>query len=396
MEKHEIAIQKFIDEMGYKENEHVLGAFFYGSYLTGLYHDKSDIDMHIIFDDSNPYHLIRGNKWVNGFRVEYFEKPIEDLYLSVNNDFEKRNVAWKAIIGTSKILFDKNDQLKLLQEYTFNKYSNPLPKLSLNEALAEVYILSNRIQKLEMYVQTSQFVHLYHLTIEYIMRFYHDYSGLARFNTTKIYKMYTNEEYRKSYNGFEIPEKEFVEMYLDTICDCYNSNEVLLEKLKELYYYVIKDISLSDKDNQLKYIKEYILSKYNNPVAKLSSDEARERVSILNNRMEKLAMYVYSPQFVHLYHLTIEKIMKFYHDFCGLARISTTKVYKMYTDEKTKKSYKIPENEFIDRYLNTICDCYSPNEDKLEKIKALYEYARRDISLGEDYRIPIKSRNLSQ
>ena len=256
MEKHEIAIQKFIGEMGYKENEHVLGAFFYGSYLTGLYHDKSDIDMHIIFDASNPYHLIRGNKWVNGFRVEYFEKPIEDLYLSVNNDFEKRNVAWKAIIGTSKILFDKNDQLKLLQEYTFNKYSNPLPKLSLNEALAEVYILSNRIQKLKM--------------------------------------------------------------------------------------------------------------------------------------------YVYSPQFVHLYHLTIEKIMKFYHDFCGLARISTTKVYKMYTDEKTKKSYKIPENEFIDRYLNTMCDCYSPHEVKLEKIKALYEYARRDISLGEDYRIPIKSRNLSR
>ncbi len=36
MEIYEIAIERFIEDMGYKENEHVLGAFFYGSYLTDL------------------------------------------------------------------------------------------------------------------------------------------------------------------------------------------------------------------------------------------------------------------------------------------------------------------------------------------------------------------------
>lgn len=36
MEKYELAIQKFIKDMGYLENNHVLGAFFYGSYLTDL------------------------------------------------------------------------------------------------------------------------------------------------------------------------------------------------------------------------------------------------------------------------------------------------------------------------------------------------------------------------
>ena len=246
MEKHEIAIQKFIDEMDYKENEHVLGAFFYGSYLTGLYHDKSDIDMHIIVDDSNPYHLIRGNKWVDGFRIEYFEKPIHDLYLSIKNDFEIRSAAWKAIIGTSKILFDKNNQLKQLQEYALEIYKQPLPKLSENEAMERVSILNNRMEKLEMFVHTPDFISLYYLTLEKIRKFYHDLSGLAKINTTKLSRIYNDEAYRMSYNGWEIPEEKFISLYQDALYDVSSSNEVKLEKIKALYEYARREISLGE------------------------------------------------------------------------------------------------------------------------------------------------------
>ena len=44
-------ILTFIDNMGYLNNRHVLGILFYGSYLTGLNTDNSDIDLHIIFDN---------------------------------------------------------------------------------------------------------------------------------------------------------------------------------------------------------------------------------------------------------------------------------------------------------------------------------------------------------
>lgn len=54
-------IEKFIADRKYLENKHVLGMFFYGSYLTGLNHKDSDIDLHIIFDDTDPKHLIRGS-----------------------------------------------------------------------------------------------------------------------------------------------------------------------------------------------------------------------------------------------------------------------------------------------------------------------------------------------
>lgn len=114
MEKVERAIQKFIQEKNYLGNEHCLGIFFYGSYLTGLYNQYSDIDLHVVFDDSNPLHLFRGSAYQENLKIEYFEKPLQDLYLSIQNSFFARNVAWYSIIGTSKILFDKKGELQKL------------------------------------------------------------------------------------------------------------------------------------------------------------------------------------------------------------------------------------------------------------------------------------------
>ena len=75
MTVHEI-IQEFIKKNKYLQDEHVLGILFYGSYKYGLNNQNSDIDLHIIYDDSNPKHLIRGNTFINGTRIEYFEKTI--------------------------------------------------------------------------------------------------------------------------------------------------------------------------------------------------------------------------------------------------------------------------------------------------------------------------------
>ena len=41
-------ILSFVQQMGYFDNEHVLGILFYGSYLTGVNTKNSDIDLHII------------------------------------------------------------------------------------------------------------------------------------------------------------------------------------------------------------------------------------------------------------------------------------------------------------------------------------------------------------
>lgn len=243
----EVIIEKFINKMDYKNNEHTLGCFFYGSYLIGFNNDISDIDLHIIFDNSDPNRLIRGNEYIDGVRVEYFEKPIGDIYLSIDNDFENQNNALLSIIGTSKIIFDKTGDLKKLQEYAFNKFSIHLPKLDPNDAREYVSILNNRMEKLEKAANESNpyFYHLYHLTIEKIRKFYHRLNGMSQVQTSKVFRIYTDEIYRKAYFKDDIPEEEFISMYLDAISDTSTDMQNKFNKVKKLFNYATRNVELN-------------------------------------------------------------------------------------------------------------------------------------------------------
>ena len=241
-------IKKFIDKMGYLNNEHVLGCFFYGSYLTGYNTTNSDIDLHIIFDNSNPKHLIRGNDYIDGVRIEYFEKPINDLYLSVDNDFERQCNALLSIIGTSMIVFDKTGDLGELQDYALNKFLNPLPPLEEDDAKEYVSILNNRMEKLENAANKNalEFDHLYHLTIEKIRKFYHRLNGMPEVQTSKVVRVYTDEAYRESFYKDNIPEEEFITMYLDAISDRSDNNQDKFNKVKKLYEYAKRNVKLEE------------------------------------------------------------------------------------------------------------------------------------------------------
>ena len=130
----------------------------------------------------------------------------------------------------------------------------------------------------------------------------------------------------------------------------------------------------------------------------LSEEDAREQVSIIDNRMEKLEKFAIDndSRFEHLSHLTIDKIRKFYHKNIGISKIPTSKVYRIYTDEGYRNSvYKEnPEPEFINMYLNLITTNCVDKLQRLQMIKEFYNYATRNINLGDDYRILIKSRNI--
>ncbi len=239
-------IFKFINKMDYLNNEHVLGCFFYGSYLTGYNYPNSDIDLHIIFDNSDPKHLIRGNDNIDGIRIEYFEKPLNDIYLSIDNGFNNQDNAMLSIIGTSTIIFDKNGDLYKLQQYAADKFSKPLPSLESEDAREYVSILNNRMEKLEKAANEDRpyFHHLYHLTIEKIRKFYHRLNGMPEVQTSKVYRVYTDEAYRKSFYKDNIPEEEFINMYLDAISDTSTDIQAKLAKVKRLFEYAKRNVSL--------------------------------------------------------------------------------------------------------------------------------------------------------
>ena len=246
-------INRFIREMGYLENEHVLGVFFYGSYLSGFYNSSSDIDLHVVFDDSDLSHLIRGNKYVDGIRIEYFETPISDEYMTVDNEFLSQNNSVFSILGTSIIMLDKTGELKQLQDYTISKYSNPLEPLDSEEAREYVSILNNRMERVRRaaFYREPQFDHLYHLTLEKIRKFYHRLKGLPKISTSKVFRVYTDEEYRKSFYREKLPDEEFVSLYLIAITDINADIGVKLEYVEKLYKYAKRDVCLEEGDYRI-------------------------------------------------------------------------------------------------------------------------------------------------
>lgn len=150
-------IQKFLDKNDYLNNVHVLGVLFYGSYKHGLNNQNSDIDLHIIYDDSNPEHMIRGNTFVDGTRIEYFEKALNKVYTTVEEGYRTQDSATESIIGKSEIIFERNNKMQNLQRYVLDRFKYGLPPLTENEAKEQIVTINNRMEKLKKYAEENSF-----------------------------------------------------------------------------------------------------------------------------------------------------------------------------------------------------------------------------------------------
>lgn len=103
----EEALNIFMEQMGYKENPNVLGIVFYGSSLTGYNSKGSDIDVHVITTSAT--RLVRGVVNIKGSKIEYFEKPISDIYATIENEFNSQNNAMLAMIGCGKVIYERRN-----------------------------------------------------------------------------------------------------------------------------------------------------------------------------------------------------------------------------------------------------------------------------------------------
>ncbi len=530
-------IQDFLKTNNYLQDEHILGVLFYGSYKHGLNNQNSDIDLHIIYDDSNPEHLIRGNTFVNGIRIEYFEKTISEIYNNVEEGYTTQDNATESIIGKSEIIYEKDNSMQDLQEYVLNRFKNGLPPLTENEAKEQVSIINNRMEKLKKYAEEDSyfFEHLYHLTIEKIRRFYHNLNGIPRIETYKGFKLYRNKQYQDMFSIHNIPNQRFLEMYFELIQSQGKSKNEMFERLKEFYEYakrtvdleehnyripiknkyddldivIDKDVNLDDieiehiqipeetlnavtkfmeemnyiddehflgiivfgssltgfnteisdidlhvifdnsnpnrmirgeklidgkkieyfekpiddeylmaeneflnqnnaslpilgkgeivfaRDDSLINLQKYVLHRFQDELPPLNIDEAREQISIIDNKIQKLENLLNedSPYFDHLYHIVLEKMRKIHHRIIGISKIPTSKVHRIYTDEPYRKStYKTnPSQSFVENYLSLLLP-ENNKQQMLESLKSFYIKVKQNIELGEEYRIPIKSK----
>lgn len=71
-----------------------------------------------------------------------------------------------------------------------------------------------------------------------IRRFYHSIHGLPKINTSKIYRVYQYDEYRKSYFPGDFVSDEFKKLYFNLIETTSRNKKELLSNIEEFYEYV--------------------------------------------------------------------------------------------------------------------------------------------------------------
>ena len=250
MENFTNIINKFVNKMGYKNNDNLEGIVFYGSRQTGFANKFSDIDLHILFNN-NLNEEIRGSTTIDGIRIEYFEKKLSSMYKKAIKEFKNQANSLVSIIEHGTILYDKNGRIKQLQNYISQLYSLPLPCMEEEKAKEQLAIIYNFIDDLKNLIETNNLykTHIYHLTLERIKDFYFSYYGLAGVSRTKTLKIMQNIDYCNAIKKNK-PNDAFIKFYMN----CLNENLSLEQRfiiLQDFLEFVTKDIIFNKKENRI-------------------------------------------------------------------------------------------------------------------------------------------------
>jgi len=247
-------INKFVNKMGYLNNKDLEGIIFYGSSQTGFSNDFSDIDLHIIFNN-NIKEEIRGSMLFDNIRIEYFEKSLSSMYKKTINEFKNQGNAVLSMIVYGNVIYDRNGNIKQLQDYISSLFTLPMPCMEEEKAKEQIAIINNFFDDLTNLIETNDLYanHVFHLTLERIKDFYFSYYGLPGVARTKALKVMLNDDYRNAIKK-ENPSNEFIQQYLYLLDESIPLQK-RFESLKDFFDYCTKDINFD------KYNHRIILSK---------------------------------------------------------------------------------------------------------------------------------------
>jgi len=234
-------IDKFLESKIYPriiDKDNLLGVIVYGSATTG-YFDKT----------------IRGVKFIDGTKIEYFIKPIEK-FLSESVAFTNSNCpSHIALNQNASILYGQEDFLKniLNADNQFYNQNHKKPNINFEQKIVQI---ENRIASLDNIYNRNgkEFDMVYYNILEMIRTTHSAHTGEADIPFNKAYRIYTEEKYYDKYVGKNAsnpkPDQKFIDLYKNCV-EKIEDKKTMLNNIHQLYDYEKSHYSINPKDYEI-------------------------------------------------------------------------------------------------------------------------------------------------
>jgi predicted nucleotidyltransferase len=236
MKDWEKATKNFLKK--WRNKKEVVGALVCGSYVTGRPTENSDIDIHIILDDSCTWRQ-KGNEIVDGFLIEYFVNPPHQIKKYFESDYQNNKIIDAHMFVTGKILFDRTGDVKKLAEEAKRYMKKPFkkPNKSMNEINKYgLWDLQDNLE--EVYKRgKNDFSYVYFNVLHETFQYYSKYLGYHSVSINRVRRFLTEKKDQEKYMIPEFPDKKFVTLFIKAMEE--TDREKMFEYSKKISKHVL-------------------------------------------------------------------------------------------------------------------------------------------------------------
>lgn len=196
-----------------------------GSYVTGEPTGRSDIDLHIILSPDVEWRE-RGNRYVDGFLVEYFANPPGQIRRYFANDFASYSTSSMVQFLTGTIIFDDQGVLSELQQEAAVWKSKKHEPLEPSKGEAHKYALWDALDNLlDCYeAQRADFDFVYHNSLRVFFAGYCSLLNWEQIPFDHLFRYLAQPSYLEKYRKEPFPDQEFALLF-QTALECTDNEE---------------------------------------------------------------------------------------------------------------------------------------------------------------------------
>lgn len=218
----------------WKVRRDVVGALVTGSYAMGTQTDLSDIDVHIVLSPNVAWRE-RGNQRVDGFLIEYFANPPQQIERYMELDHATGRLADAHMFTVGRILFDKTGDVRRLKRVAARWMKRPLSRARstgprrtsiapATRAWQEQYKYAiwdhlDGLQDLAMRDEPS-FLYVYAITLELVVSTYARFLRAPLPPYSKLHRFLSDPAFTAAYRLPPFPDRRFVELVLPCFAGC--------------------------------------------------------------------------------------------------------------------------------------------------------------------------------